>query len=236
MNTLVSPVNSPSRLPLLWFRSHDDVTPWMNETAVRIRAGIMLAIPIYMAFTLFSIIFGSKWIVTGNMIKDTMDMDFDGHILYMVEAIRRTYDYTPQTYVLFYALFEMIVGMFKRTAFLSPTIWIATYLARNRTPYWKPLAPKRFAWTIGAAMISVCLIFFHPEKFAAGVNFITQHQLLPTTEQYLPRTLPLYMVWICLGFMWLEAILGYCVGCQIHALLAKIGLAKDECEACNNLG
>ncbi len=235
MNTLVSPVNSPSRLPLLWFRSHDDVTPWMNETAVRIRAGIMLAIPIYMAFMLFTIIFGSKWIVTGNMIKDTMDMDFDGHILYMVEAIRRTYDYTPQTYVLLYALFEMIVGMFKRTAFLSPTIWIATYLARNRTPYWKPLAPKRFAWTIGAAMISVCLIFFHPEKFAAGVNFVTQLQLLPTTEQYLPRTLPLYMVWICLGFMWLEAILGYCVGCQIHALLAKIGIVKDECEACNNL-
>ena len=85
-------------------------------------------------------------------------------------------------------------------------------------------------------MISVCLIFFHPEKFAAGVNFITQHQLLPTTEQYLPRTLPLYMVWICLGFMWLEAILGYCVGCQIHALLAKVGIVKDECEACNNLG
>ena len=36
-------------------------------------------------------------------------------------------------------------------------------------------------------------------------------------------------------FMWLEAILGYCVGCQIHALLAKVGIVKDECEACNNL-
>ncbi len=36
---------------LLWFRSRDDVTPFINDTAVRIRAGIMLAIPIFMAFT-----------------------------------------------------------------------------------------------------------------------------------------------------------------------------------------
>ena len=37
---------------LLWFRHPDDVSPYINETAVRIRAGIMLAIPVFMAFTL----------------------------------------------------------------------------------------------------------------------------------------------------------------------------------------
>jgi branched-subunit amino acid transport protein len=59
--------------------------------------------------------------------------------------------------------------------------------------------------------------------------------LLPTAEQYLPRWLPLVMVWVCLGFMWMEAILGFCVGCQLHALFVKFGWVKDECEACNNL-
>jgi Domain of unknown function (DUF4395) len=219
----------------LWFRHPDDVAPFINEMAVRIRAGIMLVIPVFMAFTLVDIVFGTRWIVTGNVIRDTFDTDFDGRILYMVEAVRRTYDYTIQTGVLLYALFEMLAGMSQRTSWLSPTIWLSTWLARHHRPVWKPLAPKRFAWAIGASMISLCLVFFHPEKFAGALNTLTQHTLLPTTAQYLPRWLPLVMVWLCLGFMWLEAILGFCVGCQIHALLVRLGVFEDACEACNNL-
>ena len=219
----------------LWFRDRNDVTPYINETAVRIRAGMMLAIPIFMAFTLWSILFGSRWEVTGQVIRDTFDTDFDGRILYMVEAVRRTYDYTIQTGVLFYALFEMVAGMWVKTSYLSPTIWLANFMARKARPVWKPLAPKRFAWTIGAVMICTCLIFFHPEKFAEGVNWISQTQLLPTTEQYLPRWLPLVMVWVCLGLMWMECVLGFCLGCQIHALFVKAGVFKEECEECNNL-
>lgn len=220
---------------LLWFRDPDDVAPYINDTAVRIRAGLMLAIPIYMAFTLVSIIWGSHWEVTGNVIKDTYETDFDDRILYMVEAVRRTYDYTIQTWVLMYALFEMLAGMSKATSYLSPTIWLSTLLARHQRPLWKPLAPKRFAWGIGATMICTCLVFFHPEKFAAAFNWVAQHPVLPTTEQYLPRWLPLVMVWVCLGFMWLEAVLGFCVGCKIHALLVKAGVFKEECVECNNL-
>lgn len=220
---------------LLWFRSRDDVSPFINDTAVRIRAGIMMAIPVFMVFTLLDIVFGSRWVVTGEVITDTFETDFDGRILYMVEAVRRTYDYTLQTVVLMYALFEMLAGMTVKTANLSPTIWLSSWLAKRARPVWKPLAPKRFAWTIGASMISFCLVFFHPEKFAAGVNFIFRAQVLPTTEQYLARWLPLVMVWVCLAFMWLEAVLGYCLGCEVHALLVKVGLFKDDCEACNNL-
>jgi Domain of unknown function (DUF4395) len=222
-------------LSLLWFRNRDDVTPFINDTAVRIRAGIMLVIPIFMAFTLLDIVYGSRWIVTGDVIKDTYELDFDNRILYMVEAVRRTYDYTVQTWVLFYALFEMLAGMSVKTSYLSPTIWLSTLLARRSRPVWKPLAPKRFAWTIGATMISFCLVFFHPEKFAAAINSVFRSNVLPTTEQYLARWLPLVMVWVCLGFMWLEAVLGYCLGCEVHALLVKLGVFKEECEACNQL-
>ena len=218
-----------------WFRDTAEVQPFINDTAVRIRAGIMLAIPIFMAFTLIDIVFGARWLVTGNVIRDTFDTDFDGRILYMVEAVRRTYDYTVQTWILVYALFEMLAGMTRFTSAFSPTIWIATWLAKRSPEVWKPLAPKRFAWSIGATMICTCLIFFHPEKFAEMVNTVTQHNLLPTTEQYLPRSLPLVMVWVCLGFMWMEAVLGYCLGCHVHALLVKVGVFQDPCEACNNL-
>lgn len=219
----------------LWFLDPKDSTIYINDVAVRIRAGLMLAIPLYMGFTLYDIVYGSPWVVTGDMVKDTFDTDFDGRILYHVEAVRRTLEYSKQTLVLFYALFEMLAGMFVWSARLSPTVLISSFLARGHEPVWKPLTPKRFAWSIGAAFISVCLIFFNPEVFAGWVNTLSGHALLPTTENYMPRWIPLVLVWVCLGFMWMETVLGFCVGCKIHALLVKVGLLKDDCEACNNL-
>ena len=117
----------------------------------------------------------------------------------------------------------------------APSLVLGQWIVRGQVPEWVSATPKRFAWAIGASMICLCLVFFHPEKFAGALNALTRHALLPTTEQYLPRWLPLVMVWLCLGFMWLEAILGFCVGCKIHALLVKLGVLQDPCEACNNL-
>lgn len=219
----------------LWFRDIKEDPQWINDTAVRIRAGMLLVIPLYMGLTLYDVAFTSHWEVTGNYIKDTYELDFDDRILYHVEAVRRVYDYSVQTWVLLYALFEMIAGMFATTARLSPTIWLATLLARNHRPYWKPLVPKRFAWTIGASLISVCLVFFNPDTFAGWVNAVWGGELLPETRNYMPAWVPMTMIWVCLGFMWLEAVLGFCAGCKVHALLVWMGLLKDECEACNNL-
>ena len=218
-----------------WFRELGDQSLLINDVAVRIRAGILLVIPLYMAYTLASIVWGSHWEVTGNYIKDTYELDFDDRILYHVEAVRRVYDYTVQTWVLLYALFEMLVGMWRTTSRLSPTIYLATLLARHHRPVWKPLIPKRFAWTIGASLIAVCLVFFNPDTFAGWVNAVAQTELLPTTTNYMPRWIPLVLVWVCLGFMWMETVLGVCAGCQIHALLVWMGVIKHECEACNNL-
>lgn len=188
-----------------------------------------------MAYTLLDVAFGSHWVVTGQVINDTLDTDASGRILYMVEAVRRTYDYPVQTAALFYALFEMLAGMSRRTSYLSPTIWLSTWLASGKRTVWQPLATKRFAWSIGASMVCLCLVYFHPEKFAAALNALCHYELLPTTAQYLPRGLPLVLVSLCLGFMWLEAILGICAGCQIHAVLVRMGVLKDDCEACRNL-
>lgn len=219
----------------LWFLDPRADSLYINDTAVRIRAGLLLIIPLYMGFTLYEAIYGSHWIVTGNAITDTFDTDFDGHILYHVEAIRRTLDYSKQTLVLCYALFEMLAGMFVVTARFSPTVLISSLLAKGHAPVWKPLTPKRFAWSIGASFISVCLIFFNPEVFAGWVNWVFAHELLPTTENYMPKWIPLVLVWVCVGFMWMETVLGFCVGCKVHSLLVRLGWIKEDCEACNNL-
>lgn len=219
----------------LWFLDPSADTIFINDVAVRIRAGLLLFIPLYMGFTLYEAIYGSHWVVTGNAIRDTFDTDFDGRILYSVEAVRRTLDYSKQSLVLCYALFEMLAGMFVFTSRFSPTVLISSFLAKWHAPVWKPLTPKRFAWSIGATFISVCLVFFNPEVFAGWVNWSLMHHVLPTDQNYMPRWIPLVLVWVCVGFMWMETVLGFCVGCKIHSLLVKLGVMQDECEACNNL-
>lgn len=219
----------------LWFRDTAENPTYINDIAVRIRAGMLLAVPLFMALTLWDAIFGPNWVVDGNTIVDTYETDWDGHTIYAAQVIKRTWDYTVQTGVLFYALFEMLAGMSRYTARLSPTILIASLLASRQAPVWKPLLPKRFAWSIGASFIVVCLVFFNPEIVAGWVNALAGREVLSETENYMPYWIPLTLVWVCLGFMWLEAILGFCVGCKVHALLVRVGVLKDVCEACNNI-
>lgn len=95
----------------------------------------------------------------------------------------------------------------------SPVGLAARALARRQPPHWVPARPKRFAWGLGLAM-------------AAAMTVITNAGIR--------GALPLSICLICLTLMWLEAVLGLCVGCEIHGLLARRGwLARDEaCAAC----
>ena len=222
-------------LKSLWFRDTKESSIFINDVAVRIRAGMLLAIPLYMGLTLFDVIYTSKWVVDGNTAVDTYDTDWDNSIIYAVEATKRTYEYSIQTLVLFYALFEMIAGMFVITSRLSPTILISSFLARSQRPVWKPLVPKRFAWTLGASFIIACILFFNPDTFAEWLNRLIGNELLPVDRNYMPSWIPTYLVWICLGLMWLESVVGLCLGCKIHAFLVWVGVFKEECKACNNI-
>lgn len=219
----------------LWFRDTKEPSPYINDVAVRIRAGFLLIIPIYMGFTLFDVAYTSKWIVDTNTVTDTYETDWEERIIYAVEATKRVYEYSTQTWVLFYALFEMLAGMFVITSRLSPTILLSTVLAQKSKPVWKPLVPKRFAWTIGASFIIMCILYFNPDTFAGWVNTIANKELLPTTENYMSSWIPTTLVWVCFGLMWMETVLGFCLGCKIHSLLVAMGILKEECEACNNI-
>lgn len=219
----------------LWFRDPNESVTYINEVAMRMRAGILLIIPLYMGLTLFDVVYTSSWVVDGNTAVDTYDTDWDGNIIYTVEAVKRTYEYSVQTALLLYGLFEMLAGMFVFSSRFSPTIILCTYLARKTPPVWKPLLPKRFAWSIGVTLMSLCLMFFNPDTVASWINNLWGSQLLSETEQFIPYWIPVYMVWVCIAFMWLEAIFGYCVGCKVHSLLVWMGIIKEECHDCNNI-
>jgi hypothetical protein len=95
----------------------------------------------------------------------------------------------------------------------SPTGVVAGVLTRPYPPEWVSAKPKRFAWTLGLAL-------------SGAMTVITNSGIRGT----LPRTICL----LCLTLMWLESVLGLCVGCEIHAGLVRRGWAsKDtEYEAC----
>lgn len=218
----------------LWFRDLKEEKIYINDTAMRIRAGFLLFVPIYMSFTLYDAVFVSHWIVDGNSAVDSYELDWDNNIIYAVEAVKRTYDYSFQSLILIYVLFEMLSTMFITTTRFSPTVLISCFLARNKPVVWKPLVPKRFAWSLGSSFIIVCWVYFNPEVFAGWVNGLFGAGL-STTENYMTDWIPVTLVWICLVFMWMEAVLGFCVGCKIHSLLVKLKVFEDECEECNNI-
>ena len=90
----------------------------------------------------------------------------------------------------------------------SPMGIIARKLTARQTPLWVSAKPKQFAWTIGVFMSLAMMII---------------------TNSGITGALPLTICLICLTLMWLEAVLGLCLGCEIHGLMVRRGWTqKDE--------
>jgi hypothetical protein len=84
----------------------------------------------------------------------------------------------------------------------SPTGLLARSWTRRRPPQWVSVAPKRFAWSLGLGM-------------ATTMAVVTNRNL----HGPLPRTICL----TCLTLMWLESVLGLCLGCQLYRLAIRRG-------------
>lgn len=89
----------------------------------------------------------------------------------------------------------------------SPMGVIARALTLRRPPDWVSAKPKRFAWTLGLGLAFSMMIITN-----SGVRGL------------LPRTICA----ICLTLMWMESVLGLCLGCKIHSLLVRRGWATTD--------
>ncbi len=105
-------------------------------------------------------------------------------------------DLDPVIYVAPYIIFDMTVAALFGLTPLSPSGVLGTAITMKMRPVWKPIKPKRFAWTLGATMGVTCLVF----------------RLFGLSTPWL-----LSVISICFMLTWLEAVLGFCVGCWIHA-------------------
>ncbi len=110
----------------------------------------------------------------------------------------------PVIYVGPYVIFDMFMAAaFGLTPF-SPTGVLGTLITMRVRPVWKPNQPKRFAWILGGSLGVTCL----------GMRLL-----------HFSNVWIIGVVAICYLLTWLEAVLGFCVGCWMHSLLF-------ECEVC----
>ncbi len=91
----------------------------------------------------------------------------------------------------------------------SPVGVLAGWMTRSQPPEWVSAKPKLFAWRMGLVLALAMTIITN-----AGIRGV------------LPGTLCA----ICMTLMWLEAVLGWCLGCQIHAALTRRGWASRDAE------
>ena len=80
-------------------------------------------------------------------------------------------------------------------------------MTRQLPPEWVSAKPKLFAWKLGLGMSLAMAIITN-----SGIRGL------------LPRTICL----ICLTLMWMESVLGLCLGCKIHALFVRRGWATRD--------
>jgi hypothetical protein len=128
-----------------------------------------------------------------------------------IGAVAFAYAYFSKQYIPLQAVASLFLVEFliRVTAGLrySPVGVLARAVTWGRPPEWVSAKPKRFAWTLGLAMTFAMTIITN-----SGIR------------GWLPRTICL----ICLTLMWLESVLGLCLGCKIHGLLVSRGWASKD--------
>lgn len=110
----------------------------------------------------------------------------------------------PVIYVGPFVIFDMFIAALTGLTPLSPVGVLGTLVTFGLAPTWKPTQPKRFAWLLGGLLGVTCLSL----------------RLLHVSNPWIIGVLA-----TCFVLTWLEASLGFCVGCWMHSRIW-------ECEEC----
>ncbi len=110
----------------------------------------------------------------------------------------------PVKFVAPFVIYDMVVGATFGLTPLSLAGLMGTTLTMKISPVWKPIKPKRFAWSLGATLGACCLTFWMMDWMAGMIAVLG----------------------ICFILTWLEAVLGFCVGCWMYSLLVKCEVCK----------
>jgi len=180
-----------------WFKDSESLssTHYINERALRARAGLMFLAPIVLLYTRME--HGDHNEVVANAISGAVQV--------------REYDHILPILLTVFVIYEMLTAMSVKTAHFSLTSQAGAYLTKNQTPIYQAMKPKVFAWRIGFLLAVICLV---------------------SLVYSIMQSLTLYLLGICMLFMWLETACGICAGCYFHQLLVRTGILDESCELC----
>jgi len=101
-------------------------------------------------------------------------------------------------YLSIFLLFDMLMAVSFGLTPLSPTGILGTLLSLKARPVPTPHLPKRFAWSMGASLSLILIILF----------------LTGSADIWITLVLALFF-----ALTWLDAVLGFCLGCWIYSKL-----------------
>lgn len=128
-----------------WFQSVNNITDeqvYLNERAVRARAGLLFLIPVILLFIRID---------HGN--HDQLVIDPISRLV-----IERVYSHFFAHCLIFFAMYEMLVAMFVKTSHFSLTSLLGVMFTYKQKPIYQPMQPKVLAWIIGLVLAMLCQI------------------------------------------------------------------------------
>lgn len=145
--------------------------------------------------------------------------------------------------ILFFGMFDLpmiFIGIlwidFFLKVFFGPQYSIFGSIVRPfiKKTYWVGAVQKRFAWGIGLFLSTFaffCILIvsgFLSHHFGVTTEIYQMVQTIPKPAGLaVPISPPLIACVLCIIFMTLESVFGYCVGCRIYAFLVRRGILKQ---------
>jgi len=201
-----------SKFQKTWFQDKPEQSNtnqvFINERAIRARAGIIFLIPIILLFIRLDHADHNEWIINPSY---TITQDQTDTV--NVPVIQRAYSHTFAYGLIFFVMYEMLMAMFVRTSHFSITSMLGAFITSRQKPIFQPMRPKIFAWLIGFVLAVLCQISLYYNVM---------------------QSIAFYFLAACLLFMWLEAVCGICAGCYFYRGLAKMGIIQEPCAPCEN--
>ena len=117
------------------------------------------------------------------------------------------HNYTPVRIISVLVAADLALRQVAGLTPLSPIGTLGTFLVRNQTPEWVGATQKRFAWALAFGMALLIAILTNTGVHGLGVQLIGL---------------------MLIALLWLESVVGFCVGCFIYSRLIKADLIHPE--------
>lgn len=134
----------------------------------------------------------------------------------LINGFSKNYSVIP--YISGFLLLSFSVAVFINPRY-SPTMIIGSFFVRKQNPLYIGAVQKRFAWSLGMALVSAI--------------FVLSVFLLKDASYFEPLC---RLCIICLVLLYLETAFGICVGCKLYFLAIRMKLLKEPAERPNCMG